>query len=95
MNGLRTELRRAVLQLFKRVELARFKSELREHISSYLFEQTGRSPIVIPVVNLVGGKIESRTVRANKQPLTETKTQSDQKRFQEMRSRLLVQSQRD
>jgi ribonuclease J len=55
MNGFRTELRRAVQQRFKRVDLDRFKVELKEHITHYLFEQTQRSPIVIPVVNVVGG----------------------------------------
>jgi len=55
MNGFRTELRRAVAQRFKRVDLDRFKVELKEHITHFLFEQTQRSPIVIPVVNVVGG----------------------------------------
>src|SRR5690606_10008822 len=62
MNGFRTELRRAVQQRFKRVDLDRFKQELKEHITHYLFEQTGRSPIVIPVVNIIGGgKAETKT----------------------------------
>lgn len=56
MNGLRAELRRAVGQRFKRVDLDRFKVELKDHITHYLFEQTQRSPIVIPVVNVVAGK---------------------------------------
>ncbi len=55
MNDFRTELRRAVAQRFKRVDLDRFKVELKEHITHFLFEQTQRSPIVIPVVNVVGG----------------------------------------
>src|SRR6185503_7961203 len=52
MNGLRAELRRAVGQRFKRVDLDRFKVELKDHVTHYLFEQTQRSPIVIPVVNV-------------------------------------------
>ena len=55
MNGLRVELKRAVQQRFKRVDLDRFKVELKEHITHYLFEHTQRSPIVIPVVNIVSG----------------------------------------
>jgi ribonuclease J len=55
MNGLRAELRRAVGQRFKRVDLDRFKAELKDHITHFLFEQTQRSPIVIPVVNVIGG----------------------------------------
>ncbi|HSW98531.1 MAG TPA: ribonuclease J [Candidatus Saccharimonadales bacterium] len=58
MNGLRGELRRAVQQRFKRVDLDRFKAELKDHITHYLFEQTNHTPIVIPVVNVIGGKAE-------------------------------------
>lgn len=53
MNGLRSELRRAVQQRFSRVDTDRFKSELKDHVTHYLFEHTKRSPIVIPVVNVV------------------------------------------
>lgn len=56
MNGFRSELRRAVGQRFKRVDLDRFKQEIKEHVTHFLFEQTQRSPIVIPVVNVIGGK---------------------------------------
>lgn len=56
MNEIRNELRRAVTQRFKRVELDRFKQELREHITHFLFDKTQRSPIVIPVVNVIGGR---------------------------------------
>lgn len=55
MNGLRNELRRAVSQRFKRVDLDRFKVELKDHVTHYLYEATQRSPIVIPVVNIIGG----------------------------------------
>jgi ribonuclease J len=54
MNDFRSELRRAVAQRFKRVDLDRFKQEIKEHVTHFLFEQTGRSPIVIPVVNIIG-----------------------------------------
>ncbi|MGB4759416.1 MAG: ribonuclease J [Candidatus Saccharimonadales bacterium] len=55
MNGLRNELRRAVSQRFKRIDLDRFKTELKDHVTHYLYEHTQRSPIVIPVVNVIGG----------------------------------------
>ena len=58
MNAFRAELRRAVQQRFKRVDLDRFKAELKDHVTHYLFEQTQRSPIVIPVVNVIGGRSE-------------------------------------
>lgn len=86
MNLFRSELRRAVQQRFKRVDLDRFKQEIRDYVMQFLFEQTGRSPIVIPVVNVVGGK------HAPKSVLPEAKAASDQKRFQEMRVRLLAQN---
>lgn len=101
MNGLRAELKRAVGQRFKRVDLDRFKQELKDHITHYLFEQTQRSPIVIPVVNVIGaGKNESRTVHGasdgatmqNKSP--EELAAEQQERFQRMRERLLGQDPR-
>lgn len=55
MNTFRTELRRAVQQRFKRVDLDRFKVELKDHVTHFLYEHTQRSPIVIPVVNVIGG----------------------------------------
>lgn len=87
MSNLRTELKRAVHQRYKRVDQDRFKSELREHVAHYLYEQTGRSPLVIAVVNLVGAKTAARSTR-------NTRPEDDQKRFAEMRSRLLGQSQK-
>ena len=58
MNDFRNELKRVVGQRFKRVDLDRFKQELKEHVTFYLYERTQRSPIVIPVVNVIGGKTE-------------------------------------
>ncbi len=66
MNNFRAELKRVVNQRFKRVDLDRFKTELKDHVTFYLFEQTQRSPIVIPVVNVVGGKVESKKNIMNK-----------------------------
>ncbi len=109
MNGFRIELRRAVQQRFKRVDLDRFKVELKEHITHYLFEQTQRSPIVIPVVNVVGGgRVETRVDggtgggHPTLQPVAvedvrtpEQAAFEQQKRFQEMRAKLLNQDQQD
>lgn len=96
MNELRQELRRAVQQRFKRIDLDRFKAELKDHITHFLFEKTQRSPIVIPVVNVIGGKVEAKTVHANKQPqAVEDIAAEQQRRFQEMRARLLGQDQPD
>jgi ribonuclease J len=100
MNNLRQELRRAVQQRFKRIDLDRFKAELKDHITHFLFEQTQRSPIVIPVVNVVGGgtnqKSENSTsaapTKAAQSP--EDIAQEQERRFKEMRERLLTQDAR-
>lgn len=118
MNGLRQELKRAVQQRFKRVELDRFKVELKDHITHYLFEHTQRSPVVIPVINVVsgggGGNRQGDNRRQGQSgqngapgaqndgpaPVEEKPTTPEeiaaeqQKRFQEMRARLLTQDAR-
>lgn len=100
VGALRSELRRAVQQRFKRVDLDRFKQEMRDFITHFLFDATGRSPIVIPVVNVIGGRVpgaavEARTVHADKQQSADAIAAAQQKRFEEMRARLLGQDQRD
>ncbi len=97
MNAFRAELRRAVGQRFKRIDLDRFKAELRDHITHFLFEQTQRTPIVIPVVNVIGGggKNEPKTIQTNGQTKSaEVIADEQQKRFQQMRERLLTQDAR-
>jgi len=56
MDGIRSELKRAVAQRYNRIDLDRFKKELKDHITHYLYEHTRRSPMVLPVVNIVNGK---------------------------------------
>jgi ribonuclease J len=103
MNGFRMELKRAVQQRFKRIDLDRFKAELKDHVTHFLFEQTGRSPIVIPVVNIIsggGGKQgDDKKTAVPGQPEVKAKTPEEiaaeqQKRFQDMRARLLTQDAR-
>ncbi|HET9174570.1 MAG TPA: ribonuclease J [Candidatus Saccharimonadales bacterium] len=94
MNGLRNELKRAVQQRFKRVDLDRFKAELKDHVTHFLFEQTQRSPIVIPVVNVIGSKGEVKTTANGRTKTSEEIAAEQQKRFQEMRQRLLTQDAR-
>jgi ribonuclease J len=107
MNGLRNELKRAVQQRYKRIDIDRFKAELKDHVTHYLFEKTNRSPIVIPVVNIIGGNGggsnsnsgSPKTEAQPGQPPVKIKTAEEvavdqQKRFQEMRARLLTQDAR-
>jgi ribonuclease J len=94
MNGLRTELKRAVSQRYKRIDIDRFKQELKDHVTHYLFEKTQGSPIVIPVINLVGGSNpqgKKENGKDNKPKSNEEIVAEQQKRFQEMRERLLSQ----
>ncbi len=105
MNAFRTELRRATAQRFKRIDLDRFKAELKDHVMQFLFESTGRSPIVIPVVNVVSGGSNSRpsvekqqsgkpAVIEPAQPSPEQVAADQQLRFQELRAKLLGQDAR-
>lgn len=99
MNTFRIELKRAVQQRFKRVDLDRFKQEIREHVTHFLFEQTQRSPIVIPVVNVIGGKPANveKPKQTNGQQTPQTPEEiaaEQQRRFEEMRARLLGQDAR-
>jgi ribonuclease J len=96
MKQFRLELKRAVAQRFKRVDLDRFKLELKDHITHFLYEKTGRSPIVIPVVNIIGGGKASGGGPKSKQQQKPPEQQAEEleKRFAEMRSRLLSQDAR-
>lgn len=122
INGLRTELRRAVQQRFKRIDLDRFKTELKDHVVHYLYQHTNRSPIVIPVVNIIGGGSsrgggsgssegrgrsggraqsddrrapeQQREQRQPEEQVTPEQLEDQQKRFAEMRAKLLGQDAR-
>jgi ribonuclease J len=94
MNNLRQELRRAVQQRFKRVDLDRFKAELKDHVTHFLFDQTQRSPIVIPVVNVIGGKGDVKTAAGGRTKTGEEVALEQERRFKEMRARLLGQDAR-
>lgn len=97
MNGIRNELKRAVNQRYKRVDLDRFKAELKDHLTHFLYDKTGHSPIVIPVVNIIGsGKNNIKTTADTGKTKTSEQIATEQeRRFQEMRSRLLGQDQPD
>ena len=104
MNVFRTELRRAVQQRFKRVDLDRFKQEVKEHVTHFLYEQTQRSPIVIPVVNVIGGgkpgekQSNGNAASGNGGQDSEAAKQAEaealQRKYQQMRQNLLNQDAR-
>jgi ribonuclease J len=92
MNMFRAELRRAVAQRFKRVDLDRFKQELKEHVTHFLYEHTQRAPIVIPVVNLIG---KGQGNNNDGKPDQKQADPADlQKKFAQMRAQLLNQDAR-
>ena len=98
MNEFRTELRRAVQQRFKRVDLDRFKAELKDYVTHFLYDKTQRSPIVIPVVNVIGSRTEKANNDMHKpkeeptnQPSPEELALEQQRRFAAMRAKLLNQ----
>jgi ribonuclease J len=100
MNAFRAELKRAAQQRFKRVDLDRFKQEIKEHVTHFLYEQTQRSPIVIPVVNVISGArgVEKSSTQSGNSSGQKSAQQEDaealQKRFAAMRQRLLNQDAR-
>lgn len=102
MNAFRAELRRAVTQRFKRVDLDRFKAELKDYVTHFLYDQTQRSPIVIPVVNIIGGRGEkspqnsfAENSEAMDQPKSAEQVASEQQqRFAKLRQQLLHQDQK-
>ncbi len=103
MNDFRLELKRAVTQRYKRVDLDRFKAELKDYVTHFLYERTQRSPIVIPVVNVIGagGRSEKPTTNGNGTPTAAPAQKSpeeialeQQRRFAQMRQRLLNQDAR-
>ncbi len=87
LNELRSELRRAVNQRYGRIEHDRFKAEIRDHVTHFLYDKTGRSPMVIPVVNKVGRSDQQRTQKNRVNP--GEKQNVDQARFEKMRATLL------
>lgn len=106
MNLFRAELKRAVIQRFKRIDIDRFKAELKDYVTHFLYEQTQRSPIVIPVVNIIGGGgSNSNSGRQNGGKQSNDKPQAPEKspeqvaaeqqqRFADMRKALLGQDAR-
>jgi ribonuclease J len=93
MTLFRAELKRAVMQRYKRIDLDRFKAELKDYVTHFLYEQTQRSPIVIPVVNVIGGSKPGSDKKSNKVSQPEKSSEQiaaeQQDRFAQMRQQLL------
>ncbi len=97
MNELRGELKRAAGQRFKRIDIDRFKQEIKDHVTHFLYDKTQRSPIVIPVVNVIGkggtatGNVSTDT-KQEVDPQLEAVAQA--RRFAQLRQQLLNQDAR-
>lgn len=85
MNLFRNELRRAVQQRFKRVDLERFKAELKDHVTHFLYDKTKRSTIVIPVINIVTAQKSSASSQKSPAPTPVPDEAEQQRRFAELR----------
>jgi len=69
MGLIRQYLKQKVARTFsgKNIDLDSVKKELKEEITHILYDQTRRTPIVIPVINEVGGVNTRTPVHVNEQ----------------------------
>lgn len=54
VGGLRDQIRDFTNKRIRKSDLKQFKQDLRDEVSSFLYHETQRAPMVIPVVNLAG-----------------------------------------
>ena len=80
MDQLKSDLRVLVQKRFQNVDLERLRHEINDSVVQFLFEKTGKSPIVIPIVNIVGGTNSPKKsgVRKLKQGIREKLLVQDQ-----------------
>ena len=95
LTQLRSELRRAVAQRFKRIDEDRFKTEIKDHVTNFIHDYTGLTPLVIPVINIISGEVDDKTVLSNKTVSQKERLIKDEIRFAEMRAKLLGSDQLD
>lgn len=71
MGMIRQYLKQKVARTFsnKHVDIDNFKKELKDEITHILYDQTRRTPIVIPVINEVGGG-SNTSAQSSRQPST-------------------------
>lgn len=69
MGTIRQYLKQKVARSFggKKVDLDVIKKELKDEITHILYDQTRRTPIVIPVVNEIGGGAPQQNQNGNRQ----------------------------
>ncbi|MEO8862839.1 MAG: ribonuclease J [Candidatus Saccharimonadales bacterium] len=89
-KSLATEIRRAITQRYKRISVDRFQLELRDFVLGFVYSYNGMCPIVTTTVNELGLKADPQVDTSAKTQERDAKLEYDQKRFAEMRARLLV-----
>ena len=72
MNLVRQYLRQKVSRHLngRKVDMENFKKEIKDEISHLLYDQTRRTPIVIPVINEIGGSDNNRSAKQNRNDKT-------------------------
>lgn len=78
LDNLRRQLRNFTARRARKVELDRFKAELRDDINQFLYKRTERSPIIIPVVNVVKGGAQSSRSKSQPGPKRQPKPRPSQ-----------------
>lgn len=75
MNTIRQYLKQKIARTYggKRVDMDVLKKELRDEITHILYDQTRRTPIVIPVINEIGGSGKPQPSGGNRQQSRDTK----------------------
>lgn len=70
MNTVRSYLKQKIARTYggRGVDLDAFKKELKDEITHILYDKTRRTPIVIPVVNEVGGSQQQNQAQQEAQP---------------------------
>lgn len=78
MNSVRQYMRQKIASSYKggRKDIEKLKNEIRDEITQVLYDQTQRTPIVIPVINEVGAPVKTpvNTQAPARQPLRPTST---------------------
>ncbi len=79
INSIRAYAKQKVARAYagRRVDMETLKKDLREEITQILYDQTSRTPIVIPVVNEIGN-INSREIRQ-----AEQRRENDERSFEQ------------
>jgi ribonuclease J len=86
---LKTPIRRAVVQRFKKVDSDRFLEEIKDHVLKTLYEQSGYTPEIRLYIRVLNLHVCQKGRTANERPSFVRDGAGKQKRYQDMRARLL------